>query len=86
MIWYLFLKAFNNVISGLSNFVPEGWTVDTLPFGTDAYLSTGFGGFYMLASWLPPLYTMLQVVMLYIAFLGVLQLFKMVLGNRSPLH
>jgi len=86
MIWYLFVKAFAFLINGLSFITPSGWTVDTLPFGTDAYFSTGFGGLYMLASWLPPLYTMLQVVILYLIFLGGLQVIKMLMAHRSPLH
>lgn len=61
-------------------------TVTELPFGIDSILVTGIGGYKAMASFFPPLSTVLTAFILYLGFRLMLKFFKIIPVFGRAIH
>jgi len=85
MIWWLLIQAFSTVVQTLSYFVPDGWTVDTLPYGVDEFLTAAVGPLYAIMDWFPPAVTLFHIALLTIPVMLFMMGMKVFMGHRSPI-
>jgi len=81
MIIFFLLRIIVVFLATLFGLLP---TVTVLPWGTDAFISSGIGYFNRIAMVFPPFHTLVAVVLLYLAFKLAMMFLKLILGSRVP--
>jgi len=83
MLFTVLIGGLVQIINYLTAWMP---TVQTLPFGIDAILTTGMGYVHFIGGVFPPITSMLEGFLFYYAFKLVLKLVAMFPIIRGMLH
>jgi len=81
MIVYMLISVVISIVGVLFSLFP---VIEELPWGVDAFIVQGVGGYKLLATAFPPLSTVMTIFLIYISFRLGMILLRFFLGSRTP--